>query len=146
MFAPIDPRGGSPQIPAYVDGFGRGPTYSFLFPGAGQLARGNPQHQPGQWDPHGQLLQLLTNLSGPDQPAQQVHPIHEGGGLPGGLHRGVGYLPPHYEPGSIDVQRGAGQQLPLYQGHHEMVGAAQNLARFLAQQHTAGLRRYNGRH
>lgn len=120
MFAPIDPRGGSPQIPAYVDGFGRGPTYSFLFPGAGQLARGNPQHQPGQWDPHGQLLQLLSGV----HPSAPGSDIYIGGSGAGGNY----------------------QQPAPFEQHHAMVGAAQNLARFLAQQHTAGLRRYNGRH
>lgn len=134
MFAPIDPRGGSPQYPAYADGFGRGATYSFLIPGAGQLARGGQaQYQP----PQGILQQLIQQHLQANQFNQALGNIGSfnqsdlQGRHPGGLHRGGGYIPPS----------------PLSQ-HHEMVGAAQNLARFLAQQHTSGLRRfqYNGRH
>lgn len=133
MFAPIDPRGGSPQLTAIADTFGQGGKvpYTFLTPGTGQLARGHvPQASPLGFNPGGVNQPYVP----PQGIVQQLiqHIIQQG-------H-------PRYEPGSIDVQRGAGQQLPLYQPHHEMVGAAQNLARFLAQQHTAGLRRYNGRH
>jgi hypothetical protein len=51
-----------------------------------------------------------------------------------------------FDPG-VRPQTGtpAGQPQP-WDTHHGMVNAASNLAKFLAQQHTAGLRRYNGRH
>lgn len=147
MFAPIDPRGGSPQLTAIADTFGQGgkAPYTFLTPGLGQLARGHvPQASPLGFNPggvrqpyeppQGVVQQLIQHIiqQGMGAPHQGLHPSAPGsdiftGNLPGLPHGGHA------------------QQLPLYQPHHEMVGAAQNLARFLAQQHTAGLRRYNGR-
>lgn len=122
MFAPIDPPNqGYPQQTAYVDGLHGG--YSFQYPGVGQIAQGVPH-----WDPRGQLLHLLSQGS-----PQMITPPRPKIGLPDLI------------PGSPMLQGDViPHQLPMH-GHFTMVHAAQNLAKFLASQTHAGLRRYGAR-
>lgn len=124
MFAPIDPPNvGYPQMTAYNDG-PQGPS-SFLYPGVGQIARGMGQLQPAQPDPRAQLLQMLTQMGHAHAMPMPLHPQYPGSDIfvgPGGYH---------------------GQPQNT---HFSQVAAAHSLAQFLAQQHQAGLRRYNGPH
>lgn len=100
---------------------------------SGRLNPGYPMLPPQPTAPQGIRAQLQKLLMGiPDLP-RQAHqlPLHLGG---------VQAAAP-----SLDQAH----QLPLnLQNHHSMVNAASSLAKFLAQQHTGTLRRfqYNGRH
>lgn len=125
MFPPLDPPAGAPQYTGYSDG-PNGPS-AFPFPGVGAIARGNL----GGVNPRAALIQALLGQA-QNQQTPHSHPM-----IPyGAPQQGV--------PDLINSLQGRQNQQELPMTHFNQVHMAQALARFLAQQHTAGLRRYNG--
>lgn len=119
--------------PIYVDGIGPGNTYTI----PPQLTPFGRFHEPPNLD------EINPNTTPPGysiQRSPQPDPRSR-------LQALISGLPDLLQRGQINLGSLQGVQQPFDQ-HHTMVNAAQNLARLLAQQHTAGLRRYqyNGRH